>query len=257
MPFLAINGISFSVANGNASADEVVIGESGRAFDGTLIATTRAFKREWKLKTALLTWAAAEALKDLLRGKGHRWSFDSDLYSDKGLAATGAGVSVGTSAPAPKYGAGRATVTNGSTASFAASLGSSWTVCVWKWNGASWDHWIKTSGGSQWKNGATDATATAWLAVSSGTLTLTGDGADRYYDDVVALPYVVPSDWPAQIYAAGVAFSALPKLNATGDMVGSSGATVFGEVGGTAFAQASVSSWAQNNEAFDFVLREA
>lgn len=86
MPFLAINGWTISVSAQSGAESPEVIGDSARAFDGTLTSQIRAHKRAWKLKTIPLIQEDAFALRDLLLGKGHVWSYDSTLYSSKGLA---------------------------------------------------------------------------------------------------------------------------------------------------------------------------
>lgn len=255
MAFLTLNGVEIPVLDGNASRSRVLIGERGRAFDGTFRSSVRARKRQWSLATPVVTKAEADAIVGLVEGQGHHWSFDADLYSDKGLVGTGAGASVGTTSPSPKFGAGRLGITTGNTATFALSLGGAWTVMVWQWDGAAWDHYVVTSAGHKWVNGIrNDAATTTWLAVSSGTLTLSAPSAAAYYDDLVALPYVIPAAWAEVWGVATSAFSALPRLAMAGD-IGT--ATVEGELGAEAYTQAQVDGgWRDNALTVEFTLSE-
>lgn len=258
--FLTINGFPIAVADQGASDDEEIIGEESRALDGSLRHVGRGVKRVWNLRSVLDTYANSETVKKLLRpqSNGFHFPFNTDLYSSKGTNYSGAGGSIGAAAPSPKFGAGRAAITSGNTLTFSTALTGSWTLGVWKWDGSSWDHWIKTSAGTQWKNGVLDVTATTWFGVSSNSAFLTGDGATRYYDDLVCLPFLVLSTWPALWYARSVAFSSLPKLLLGGGIIdGGTEVEVMGRIGTTTKRQAVISgSWVQNAQEFDFTLSE-
>ncbi len=95
--------------------------------------------------------------------------------------------------------------------------GAPWSLSWWAYRGG-WDHWFTTSEGTKWKNGLlTTGSLAGLVGVTSGVATFNySQGNPTGIDDVVALPYVVPADWPAQIYAFGYAFGLLPQLTADG-----------------------------------------
>jgi hypothetical protein len=233
---LTLNDIPIPVAADSFGEDAPqVIGEDVRAFDGSLRSTEIAVKRVWRGRTTPKLQLEREALRRLIRGEGDHFVFDADLYSDKGLLATyGGSAPTIVGSPAPKYGAGCVSVPNGSTLQVAGVIPSTaplgWAVAVWRYNGASWDHYLVTSAGEKWVNGArNDAASTTWLGVASGTLSLSGDGAIRYYDDLVVLPFRIPTSWASIIYGAGHAWPTMPRLAAAGVGV-PGGATVRGRL---------------------------
>lgn len=107
MPFLNIDGWEIDCKINAVSENNIEIGgEKIRAFDGTLLSTKQADKREWSFEIPFTAQAKAEALKGLIQGRGHIWKYDSSLFSTgKGLPqsltrATTAYKSDGTSAAA-------------------------------------------------------------------------------------------------------------------------------------------------------------
>lgn len=282
MAFLTANGFDLPVAHDSARrAAPEEIGSDERMADGSLYSHRRAKKRRLEFELVWMHEAEKlEAYEGLLRGDGHVWSFDSSLYSSKGLG------------PSPGYGASRVEVGGkfasyldvSSSIQFLAALGSRWTLLLWKraQDGSTWERFAIRSDGAKWKDGTrNDALATAWAAVSGGALTLyqhvqgltintwaastayalgqyvqptapngrfyecttagtsgTGEPAwptstgatitdgtvvwtDRglkngSYDDVVALPYMVPTAWPPLVSTTR-AFPPLPRLEVYGD----------------------------------------
>ncbi len=87
MTYLKLNNITIPVAKGG-EVEPQEIGSKKRAFDGTLSADRRDIKRMWKYETKPLTASLARTLRGLVMGEGHYWSYNSDLYSDKGLGAS-------------------------------------------------------------------------------------------------------------------------------------------------------------------------
>lgn len=234
MPFLTVNGLTLSVADGSAKESFEEIGDTSRAFDGTLRRSRLTRKRILSVDTAPMLATDAYAWEQLLAGEGHTWSFNTSLYSSKGLgpnASTGLTVN----ATAPQFGAGMMRVAAAgtpNTAVFATGLGSVWTVAVWVSVAAGpWGHFVVRSDGAKWVNGVrNDGAATAFLVVS-GSVTLSGHTTDTVdYDDLVVLPYAVPDAWPETWGVATSAFSALPALTLGGDVVPEGTRTVMGSV---------------------------
>jgi hypothetical protein len=218
MPFLALNGIEIDALNDTFTETPREIGSTEPAFDGTLRRTRIARKRDVRFDTPWMLQSEARAWEGLIVGEGHSWSFDSHLYSSKGLGPN-AGYAASQVTAAAKYGTGYLSVnaTTG-TITYAASLGSNWTIAYWMQVGGNWFHYVRTSAGDKWENGVQNNGLALKGTVTSGSLVITNtDGSAALFDDVVALPFVVPSAWVASLYAATVAFSSLPKLDMTGD----------------------------------------
>ena len=66
------------------------------------------------------------------------------------------------------------------------------------------DATVLRSDGTKWLNGAVSVAASLFCTVAAGVVTLGNDVAGGF-DDVVFLSYLVPTDWPAQIFAFGAA----------------------------------------------------
>lgn len=215
MPTLAVNGLTIPILVGSLKRSFEEVGESPRAFDGTIRTNRRYTKRVLEFDLPVLPQLDVLAWVALLRGDGHAWPFDSNLYSSKGLPAVNALATIGATAPVPKYGAGRLSGGGGST-TCATALGPVWTVALWVWSGSVWNHYVVNSSAQKWLNGArNDATSTTFLSVdSAGNFSL----ATGFYDDVVALPCLTPTSWPPVLYATGRAFPLAPRLEAYGDL---------------------------------------
>ena len=84
-------------------------------------------------------------------------------------------------------------------------------------------HYVLRSDGAKWVGGTrSDSTSTTFMDISGTDLRLRQvSSLNSYFDDLVFLPYEVPDDWPALIFAEQTsgAWSALPFLNARGDMI--------------------------------------
>lgn len=224
MPFLAINGVEFPVADGHASEAVREIGNRDFAFDGSIRSTRSASKRDLSVQGSPVVLSEAVAWDGLIRGLGEFWSFDATLYGSKGLGPSStSGASI--SATGALFGS-KLAITNGGSVVYPTGFTGNWTIIVWRNASAvagsgNWTHYIRTSDGVTYNNGVVGG-STTWLGMSSGTLSLSGDGATRWYDELVALPYVIPSAWAAQIYNlwnAGRTWSALPTIHLSGNAV--------------------------------------
>lgn len=257
--FLRINGIPLAVLDGSAGLSVEEIGGLERAVDGTAITNRRAVKGSWGFTLAHSAAATALAWRDLLLGRGHRWAFDSHLYSSKGLGpSSSSGATI--SATQSKFGGSSLKIVDtGSYVAAALPSGSPWTVLLWRYV-AGWKHYAVTSAGTKYEDGVAGVYTTTWLSVSSGSVTLANaEGADRYYDDLVVLPCIVPATWPASVFGYGAAFSPLAKLYADGLAIeaGALTKTVRGSVGRASMVQAtSAGAWASNLHVLDFTLTE-
>lgn len=223
--FIGINGYEPRVLISDFDDAMLRFGGEGDAYDGTQLSTVRARKRViGEFTTQPMSRLDAIALRGLLEGLGHHWSFDDATdykYSSKGLAAATAGsVSHWTDAvppPVPKFGTG-AVAMNGSLA-WETGFSKHYTMMVWKWSGAAWVHYVVRDDGAKWVDGVrNDAASTTFLAMDSdGTFTLSG--AVVFFDDAVVFPFRVSTDMAVAFGTATSAFSDLPKLHFSGDII--------------------------------------
>lgn len=264
MAYLTLNGVTVPIAVESVSMSyEDAGGEQERSPAGELVGGPSVSKREWRMTTTPLPVSEVDAWVGLIEGAGHTFPFDADLYS-----ARGRGTSSGTAeliVPGVKWGASFARLTTPNTVAWNLGFGSTWTV-VYFWAsdepGATWGHRVGTSTGSQWADGAPAGPVIPLAEVSSGVLTI-GDPTDLYgytyinWDDVVALPYVVPDSWPAGMYArhSASAWSALPRVLAEGTFAAAS-VTVRGKVTGSKVIRYSRSGTLTAGHMLEFTLRE-
>lgn len=236
MAGLKLNGIELPVRVDDFRRDPLVVRDEANAFDGTPRATELDGERSiWTGSLSRQTQDVTHAFRQLIKGAGHSWGFDADLYSAKGLVATAAG-GVAWNGSSGKYDGG-ADVPVGGSLTFPVALGSEWTALLWRKVGVgSYAHYI-VRGSAKWLGGArNDAALTGWLVVGASSVTLFGDAASTVsYDDVVLLPFEVPDDWPPEMYAEAAvrAHAALPRLNAEGDLIRGGPVEVLGKPGGS------------------------
>lgn len=217
--FLAINGLTVPIAVNSFDETPREIGGMEAAYDGTARLSRQSTKHDCAFEMTPQASADALAWESLIRGLGQQWSFLSSLYGTKGLGPTAGYVATQT-ATGGKF-AGRLTVTATTGAiSYAAALGSNWAAMFWRFESAAWHHHIILSSGTKYLDGVVSVASTSYFAVASGTATITNvTGSDVDYSDLVLLPYLPISTWPATWGIAAAAFSSLPLLNVTGDAV--------------------------------------
>lgn len=270
--FLNLNGIEAPCStNAGAKAEIEEMGTSKRAPDGTMLIHRRVTKEKWSFQLTIQDAQHAHAFRGLVLGKGEYLSFDASLYSAKGRAPSLATASV-QSAGSGYLGAGKLSQTAG-TGVFQVTvpeiaITKRWSVMhARNLNGAGWNHYVATFNGSttSYVNGAVGA-AQAWLGVNvtTGIVSLSADASlATLVDELVILPYDVPSDWPAQMFAlnnGGTQWSALGRVNANGNAIEQNVRTVAvkGTAGALMFVPSTIpgSSFAENNATFAFMLEE-
>ena len=233
MSFLAINGIEFPAEVQTLMEPPRLIGSTSVADDGSAVRSEQGTKLDFEFNSLPMSAADAHAWANLIRGHGHRFGFET-FYAASGLGPVAGYVGATLITTHPKFGTKNLNLaaTTG-TISFAAALGSFWTVLVWRYESAAWHHYTVNSAGQKWVDGVrNDAATTTWLSVTSGTATIANtSGAAVEYDELVLLPFVTPTSWPEVWGVSAVAFSDLARLNVTGDAVAESGTRVM--IGGT------------------------
>lgn len=223
MPFLTINNVTVSVDAKSGDRKWKEIGDRDRAFDGTLRSTRQALKRSWEFVSNPLPLAEADALVALVQGRGHAWSFDVDLYSSKGLAKKTQTGTVNPAIAGGKFG-NKVQLTVGPPAgqvSWGVGLTGDYTLTVWRNEASVWKHYVIRKTGvtvNKWKDGVQDdLLATGWLTVNGSGDVVLGDGSNADdFDDLVALPFSIPSSWVSALFSSTRAFPSLPKLEAGG-----------------------------------------
>lgn len=236
MTVLAVNGINVGAiiaAANEPKGERRNIGAEILAADGSWRTTRQTRKRDVKFTTIPLTKDDAFVWESFFVGEGEVWSFNTSLYGSKGLPAS-ANVGCTIASGSPKFGAAKLIVpaTTGSIA-FAAGpnlYGSfnNWMLSVWRStdSGSTWTNYIingtSTTQLQKWVDGVrNDAATTTWLTMSStGTATIANtSGSAVWYDDLVILPFSVPTTWPPVWGVRTTAFPSLPYLELSGDLV--------------------------------------
>lgn len=181
MSALTINGVQCPISiEGDAHLAPIIIGEKQRAHGGSLLETRTATKEAMRFRLPPMLPSDAAAWRGLLQGLGHSWGFDDatfPAYADgTGLGPVDTSSGFLSQALLGKWGA-RLKVT-GWAGWNALPSANSWTVMTWRYSGAAWEHFIFTSDGRRYKNGAVTTDANRWLLVNpSDTHVAQGVGA--------------------------------------------------------------------------------
>ncbi len=221
MSYLLINGIDPLTAELEEDEDGVVA--DGRGVTGRAFHDRQERKRKFMLGLIPQRFEFGDAWRRLLEGRGHRFSFDVDLYSAKGLGAgvaDNATVGLTQGGVTAKFGDGFVD-TGASELIYNFTGYDAWTVSVWFWTGSAWQLRQQTSdlvklqdgiaGAYAWDYGLVEATGPFGGGFKSLTLP-----SGSQFDDLVVLPFVMPpsllTQWPTTR-----AFSSLPHLELSGD----------------------------------------
>lgn len=323
-PYLALDGATPEPLE--------MVGGDQLAFAGGSRRDSAGRKRPWSARSVPLAGDVAEALRQMVNGQVDAWPFDEDTFSARGLPLTGSSsAAVGTTAV--KYGA-KALQDGGNRLAFAEwsgalPAGSNWSAMAWRADGPyaspGYRHWLVTSAGGLFVNGAASAVPACISVNAAGKLTVNardkqealatwasatvyGSGArisvvvsgtvyifqanapggtsggspptwpttyndtvvdntvtwrndgrgGLLVDDLVLLPFVVPSSWVSQLHAehAARAWTA-PELRFAGDLVGSSAVTVRGTAArGRGTPHFRSGAWAKTGEVLEIQLQE-
>lgn len=228
MPFFTIHGMEVPVADKSWKADPLIVGERrARSVGAARIRTQIARKYRYTGKTPFLDPADAAWIVDLLNGEGDSWSFESNIYSAKGLLWSGT-VPVRQNTNV-KFGTWAGEAASGTTSTFSPGYaGLDKTVLFWRRPGAgAFDHYAltRTSGGTltEYKNGVVGAYTTSnFFTFTDSTCSFlgkndAGTNTTIQFDDVVVLPFLMPATNIATLAAQTAAWAPLPYLRVTGD----------------------------------------
>lgn len=256
--FLRLNGIVVPVFHQGAQAQKAPVGPFRRSVNGTGSIPNRIRKGLWRFDTTPRTAADALAFRELVAGSGQVLSFDAQTYyTSTGQAPNSVAVGWSFTTSGPKYGAACAQWTTGNAVWAFFSSSSPWTLAWWlNQSAAGWHHYVQNSAGTKWIDGvlAPGGSMLGFGGVSSGAATFGSVTASKI-DDVVALPYLAPDDWAAQIFGFGSGFSALPVLTADGKFIEQD--TAVSVIGGDeAIGKVMPVPGVKNMHAFSFELQE-
>jgi hypothetical protein len=225
MATLTLNGLELAVGL-DLGGEDTQIGESGRSDDGSYWSGVQRVKQKWSFRTVPIAKLEAEAWRAWLSTVSLHFPFDADFYSTDGLAiATNPTSLAEIVTDVKKYGAGSLLVSEGGAPTWATGVGSTWTVRAWRRESGTFYHYVVRSDGLYYKDGVSQGTGgmAGKIHIATGTLTLYGDAGDRWYDDVVVSPFLVPVTWitgstgPWSYSGAAVYPSVPPLLVAAGD----------------------------------------
>jgi hypothetical protein len=238
MALLLVNGINVGgiiAATEEPKGPRRDVGEVAPAADGSLRITRQTRKRDQNFKTVPLSHADAYAWEALFIGEGELWTFDSaagtgapGVYGSKGSPPVSlVGVTISTAAT-PKFGNGKLQLAtgnsftiNGSTTNIFGGT-SEWTVLVWRsTDGSTWTHYIVRSDGAKWVSGVrNDAASTTFISAGSGNAALVNsEGANRFYDDLIILPFKILDSWAPTLGTMAASYCPPPYLDLSGDLV--------------------------------------
>lgn len=261
--YLKVNGVQVPVAYGSSPTRTRVYcgGRGTRAYNGAPRNNAHANLFDWKGRTALQAASLSESFRALVEGEGQVWGFDNAsplaMAGSRGDVATlfgDAELEAGTRG----FGGSQVICVDEGGVDFGFPLtGEQWTVMFWNNTSSipTWRHWIFRGDGSTWTNGGAPATVPFFFndVPTFQLLAVAGDTFTRF-DGVVYLPFQIPDDWAAQLYAFHVdhTFPALPYVGIGGRCIqGTQTLVSLGEV--TDMQQTDVGAL---HESFDFMIRQ-
>lgn len=261
MPYLTLSGFEVPVSTVGANYARTAQGDESRAFGGQFVPSRRNVSRTFTLTAPLASRSDQLPLMGLIQGDGHKWNFNSDLYSSKGLGPQ-AGYTVTMSATGGIVG-GYVQVTSAQTLSYRRLQDSDYSMMVWKYVGAAWVQYVLTFDAStgtttQYKAGSPHTpiagdNITNWFSYSTGTGDFTlngkdiaGTNANSRYDELVIVPYLMTAEmvsaFHTEVQTTGLPFSELPLLNVAGDIIPSGPVQFVGSTAEGSFEPATVGS---------------
>src|SRR5215217_4509047 len=274
MAFLTLSGIPIPLDAGSPLQYRTeLLGELRRSFSGQLRSSVRARKWGFGANTMPVLLEEALALRNLIDGRGHSWSFDGGTASSTGIGPPVVTGTAGSTTGSARYGTGRMFCAPGGKLRWPLSLGDDLSVSTV----AFWARGPELSFPVTWTHVVIDmATDTAyrdgelWTTVDvlpdfSLLFALTATylelgcqaegGGEMSYDDLVVLPYRVPTSWLPAWATSGTPFGPLPAHVVGGTGVHTPGLLMRGQArDGTAMELCTEDGQYLPHEAFDFEL---
>lgn len=181
-----VNAVGVRVPVANTGRTREKIGADGDQLLGLHRAQHLGHRQAWVFDTVPMAGVDADSLEAILDGRAHVMSFDADTWSARGLPPL---VVVGVVTAGGKWGNYLNTSAAGSNLTYPVDFirtNTLHTAIYWRFNGATWDHYIARDDGAKWVNGVRNDAAAVFHTVtpSAGTLFLAKDK----HDDLVILP---------------------------------------------------------------------
>lgn len=276
MPYLALNGFTVPVRATGATFENLALGEAYRSFGGQLVPNRRSLSREFEIQTTVDTPGAARSLVGLVQGEGHKWAFNSDLYSSKGLGPQ-AGYAVTMSATGGVAGGGYVQVTSAQTIGWRVLQYGDFSMMVYKYTGGAWVQYVytfdmSTATVAQYKNGLPHTPAggdniTNWFTYTASTgdfafagKDIDGTNGNSRYDELVIVPYLLTAEmvlaFNTETKTNARPFGETPQLNVSGDIIPDGPIPFIGSMAEGNFEMAQVSATEAFGIAMTFRLLE-
>ena len=232
MAFLRINGWTIPVENESASRGTSEFGRRMQTQNGRARFERRRIKHNRSFTSPCLSLENADTLEGLIAGEGHRWSFDSDAWSDDGIGPE-AGLVVSYLSTGSKFGSGHlgSTSVTFDLRRFPNDRFAEWTAIAWVRIATVWYRRTIRSDGAQWEDGVRDDTIdNSWLTVSDGGFSL---GVVEI-DDLAFLRFRASDSFVTESYAwqntESRPFSSMPFLEVDGDVISGRRQNMLGRV---------------------------
>jgi hypothetical protein len=260
MPFLSINGYDTPVRATGATFSNQAVGGDTRSFGGQLVPDRQTISRQFDIQTPVMTTAKARALTGLIQGDGHKWSFNSDLYSSKGLGPQ-AGYTVTMSATGGVAGGGYVQVTSAQSIGWRKLQYGDFSVMVYKYTGGAWHQYVYTYDAgtttvTQYKDGLAHSPVAGdsilnWFSYTSATgdfaflgKDIDGANGNSRYDELVIVPYLMTLEmvtaFNTYTKTGSKPFGEIPQLNIDGDIIPDGPVVFIGSAASGNFEMASV-----------------
>lgn len=276
MPFLTVNGVTFSVRAGSANRSIVRKGKRSRAYRGQMRNATRGKRRKQVFQACFKDFEFAETMIDVINGDGHLVNFINGVDATTSLqpevgswANTRLDKATG---PFTGFEAG-CLESEGADLLFRykAQLGDESTIHTWaKVDTAVWKPHTFRSDGIYYVDGVRQDSSFNYggvtignleIAVRGGSLDLTGTGSDiTRYSNLAILPYWAHTDFIEAWHASTKPWSGLPALRVEGDALVTDHEMFFGEVTGVGFIgkprEVAPWGWLNNAQIVEFTLDE-
>ncbi|NTX59567.1 hypothetical protein HUA74_02720 [Myxococcus sp. CA051A] len=274
MAFLTLSGIPIPLDAGSPlQYRQELLGEVRRSFAGQLRSSERARRWTYSGNTMPLVLEESLAMRNLIDGRGHSWSFDGGTVSSTGIGPPVVTGDAGGQMGGGRFGTGRLRCAPGGRVQWPLSLGADLgrtTLAFWVRTpdlDNVWTHLV-----IDWATAAVYRDGALWttvdvlgdysivVALTAAYLELgcnTDGGGEISYDDLVVLPYCVPASWLTAWATSGAPFGPLPAHVVGGSGVHTPGLLMRGQArDGTAMELWTEGGQFLTHEAFDFELRE-
>lgn len=211
----------------------------------------RGIFRQWNMTIRVATEQDANTIEGLFSGWGHHFNFNDNAFSSRGIGPE-ASSTYTISNSDPVFGRGNLSVGSSNYILWDLDLPELWTVMYWRDCDTTPEHVVVRSDGESWLNGVSTVIGFSELTITNGTVSL-GEGE---YDDLVVLPFEASASFIEAFYTYGDAFSDLPYLKLSGDIVDNQEVVVMPTTSNQLYKQHGGAAWYNNSREHTVVLEE-